>query len=293
MNTNLPKISIVTPSFNQGKYLEDTILSVISQNYPNLEYIIIDGGSSDNSVEVIKKYEHYLKYWVSEPDNGQYDAINKGFSMASGEILAWLNSDDKYTPWTFQIIAAVFSKFPEIQWGTTLYPLEWNEHGDATGCSYIEGYSRAGFLKGENLPGNGWYAKVCIQQESTFFRKSLWDRSGGAIDTTYRLAGDFELWARFFQYSELYGIGTPIAGFRRHGDQKTAKFLQEYMKEAKCILSNYGGHPHGRISSYILRKKFVYLIGPIRRLSLKLGLINLSKICVYAGREDGWKIQVI
>lgn len=293
MNTTFPKISIVTPSFNQGKYLEDTILSIISQNYPNLEYIIIDGGSTDNSVEVIKKYEHYLKYWVSKPDNGQYHAINKGFSIASGEILAWLNSDDKYTPWTFQIIAEVFSTFSEIQWSTALYPLIWNEHGHAVGCSFIEGYSRHGFLKGENLPGNGWHAKGWIQQESTFFRKSLWDLSGGAIDTTYRLAGDFELWARFYQYSELYGIGTPIAGFRMHGDQKTAKFLADYIKEAKCILRSYGGCPHGRISSYVHGKIFPYLSEPLRHLFFKLGFINPRKVCVYTGREDGWKIRVI
>ena len=96
---NYPKISIVTPSFNHAQFLEETILSVISQNYPDLEYIIIDGGSTDGSVEIIKKYEQYLTYWISEPDNGQSDALNKGFTRATGDIYGWLNSDDLYKDW--------------------------------------------------------------------------------------------------------------------------------------------------------------------------------------------------
>src|SRR5215469_5586779 len=99
--SSLPKISIVTPSFNQAEFLEETIRSVLDQNYPNLEYVVVDGGSTDGSVDIIKKYAHRLAWWVSEPDDGQYAAINKGFKHSSGEIMAWINSDDKYLPWTF------------------------------------------------------------------------------------------------------------------------------------------------------------------------------------------------
>lgn len=109
-----PKISIVTPSYNQGQFLEKTILSIINQNYPNLEYIIMDGGSTDNSVEIIKKYQAHLTYWQSAPDNGPASAINNGFKKATGEIFAYLNSDDKYYPGTLAAIAQYFAANPEI-----------------------------------------------------------------------------------------------------------------------------------------------------------------------------------
>jgi glycosyltransferase involved in cell wall biosynthesis len=106
----LLKISIVTPSYNQGQYLEETIQSVLDQNYPNLEYIIMDGGSTDNSVDIIKKYESQLAHWESKPDNGQADAIKRGFDMATGDILAWLNSDDYYLPDTFNQVSELFAR---------------------------------------------------------------------------------------------------------------------------------------------------------------------------------------
>lgn len=114
------KISIVTPSFNQASFLEETIDSVLSQRDPNLEYVIMDGGSSDNSVEVIKRKTSRLAYWTSEPDKGQYDAINKGFAKTTGDIMAWINSDDKYTPWAFSIVRDLFTKYPQIS-GSRLF----------------------------------------------------------------------------------------------------------------------------------------------------------------------------
>jgi len=110
-----PKISVVTPSFNQGQYLEETIRSVLDQGYPNLEYFVMDGGSTDDSVEIIRKYADRLTGWVSEPDGGQMHAINKGFARATGDIMAWLNSDDKYCPWTFNVIGRIFAGLPEVR----------------------------------------------------------------------------------------------------------------------------------------------------------------------------------
>src|SRR5882672_3579012 len=113
MVDSYPTISIVTPSYNQGSYLEKTILSVLDQEYPNIEYIVIDGGSTDNSVDIIKKYEKHLKYWVSEQDRGQSNAINKGFSHATGDLLAWLNSDDYYMPGALWTLATMAMANPE------------------------------------------------------------------------------------------------------------------------------------------------------------------------------------
>ena len=111
-----PKISIVTPSFNQGRFLEETILSVLNQRYPNLEYIVIDGGSTDESVDIIRRYENRLAYWISERDNGQVPAINKGLEQATGDIFAFINSDDVYLPGAFAAVAEYFENYPECEW---------------------------------------------------------------------------------------------------------------------------------------------------------------------------------
>lgn len=106
-------VSIITPSFNQAQFLEEAILSVFNQDYPHVEYIIIDGGSTDGSIDIIRKYERRLKYWVSEPDSGQSEAINKGWNKSTGDIIAWLNSDDTYCPGALRAVAEVFEKNPE------------------------------------------------------------------------------------------------------------------------------------------------------------------------------------
>lgn len=232
------KISIVTPSYNQGAFLEGTIVSVLGQNYPNLEYIVIDGGSADNSLETIKAYDEQLTYWCSEPDQGQYDAINKGFAKSTGEIMAWLNSDDLYTPDVFKTVAEIFSEHPEIEWLTSVTSLTLNDNDSTITKGRTKGFTKGAFFRGRNGGVPAFHSHFVIQ-ESTFWRRSLWEKAGGRIDTSLKLAGDFELWARFWQHANLYSTTVPLGIVRRHDAQKTATYLDEYFEEARQVLNRY------------------------------------------------------
>lgn len=207
----LPKISVVTPSFNQAEFLEDTIQSVLGQNYPNLEYVIIDGGSTDGSAEIINRYANKLHYWESKEDNGHGDAINKGFSHTNGEIMAWINSDDKYTPWAFKVIAEIFSSFPHINW-IVGYNSWWNDHGEMTSAKRVPKNVY------DIILGN----PMSIQQESVFWRRSLWEKAGGKIDTGFKLMVDGDLWSRFFLLDELYSVDCILGGYRIHSNNRAA-----------------------------------------------------------------------
>ncbi len=246
MQTARPTISLVTPNFNLAATLETTLRSVLDQHYPRLDYVVVDGGSTDGSVDIIRRHANRLSSWTSEPDGGLYDSLNKGFARTTGEIMGWINSDDMHLPWTLSVVAEIFETLPQVQWITSLHPLVLNEKGQAAGCPYAGGFNRADFMRGGNLPRPDQFGRVWIQQESTFWRRSLWDAVGGRVDGGVVTGGDFELWSRFFQHADLYGVGVPLAGFRHRANQNSAAMRDRYLAVAEAALQRQGGKRYGR-----------------------------------------------
>ncbi|MHB9139173.1 MAG: glycosyltransferase family 2 protein [Victivallaceae bacterium] len=229
---NLPKITVITPSFNQGQFLEQTIKSVLEQDYPNLEYIIMDGGSSDNSVEIIKKYERYLTYWQSQPDGGQSAAINAGFQRATGEILCWLNSDDQFSPGTLKTVGQYFYDHPECEWVSG--NLEFRDLTD--GKTFIRQARPNLDWRIVNFWVYGHENGAFCPQPSTFWRKSLWERAGGYVREDCPNTMDYELWLRFCGLSGLKILPQVLAVAVMHEECKSIKNLAsqrlETMREA-------------------------------------------------------------
>ena len=204
-----PLVTIVTPSYNQAPYLEETINSVLGQSFSNIEYVIMDGGSTDGSLDIIKRYQKKLAHWVSEKDRGQTDAINKGFALAKGEILAWINSDDTLLPNAVDEAVQYLQDHPEV--GLV--------YGDT---NYIDEKSRVigRFPAAQTDLSRLRRGYVHIPQQASFFRKSIWDQVG-PLDPEFFFAMDYDLWVRIAQLSEIRYLPRLWANFRLHRGAKT------------------------------------------------------------------------
>ena len=236
--SHLPKVSIVTPSYNQGRFLEASIRSVLAQDYPNIEYIIVDGSSTDESLEIIRKYQDHLTWWVSEKDKGHADALNKGFAHATGEILAWLNSDDVYYPGAVSEAVEYLREHPEV--GMVYADANLiDEQGNVVGRfpSKQTGYRQ--MLRGS----------VHIPQATTFFRADLY-RKIGPLSLTLFFGFDYDLWVRLAKVSEVRYLPRLWADFRIHNQGKSV------VNDDRCypdMLKVYEREVGGRLSWLRLR----------------------------------------
>jgi glycosyltransferase involved in cell wall biosynthesis len=286
------RISIVTPNLNHGRFLDQTISSVLRADHGDLEYVVVDGGSTDESLAVIDKYRSRLSRAIVEPDDGLYDAINKGFAHATGEAMGWINSSDRLLENSLAIVSEIFETFPEVQWLTSRMMSSIDSRGWLVRQGQHNGITRAAFLAGEHLRGySKGRADTFIQQESTFWRRSLWEAAGGKLDAGLRLAGDFELWARFFQHADLWSISAPLGAFRYHDGQLSANSLASYVAEASQVLNRLGSRPRSRLGqnfSLALR----YVLPPnLRAVGIKFRLLQSAPFCIFDHSSQQWELR--
>jgi len=220
-----PKISLVTAVHNGAEYLEATIRSIVAQGYPNLEYIVVDDGSTDGSGAIIRKYERAVSCWIRQENQGLYAALNAGFARASGEIMGWLNSSDLLQVNGLFTVGSVFAGLRGVEW-ITGRPTKISATGMTIDVLPVPRWSRRRFLAGANKH---------IQQESTFWRRSLWEKAGGYLDTDYRAEGDFALWVRFFRHARLHSVNALIGGYRLHEGALSASNMERYNRNCDEI----------------------------------------------------------
>jgi glycosyltransferase involved in cell wall biosynthesis len=288
-------ISIVTPSFQQGRFLEDALRSVLDQSV-DLEYVVIDGGSTDGSVDVIERYQDRLTVWRSEPDRGQYDAINKGFQLTKGEIMGWLNADDFYAPNALSIVEDIFGRFPQVEWLTSTFAASANARGQIHSIRGVPVYDRDAFFRGFNLPVLGEHTSNFIPQESTFWRRSLWERVGGSVDASLEFAGDFDLWARFYGEAELWGVRAVIGVLRLQPEQKSRVGFESYIAEAERVLLERGGGRYSgseRTARRLLARRLtnmrIWRFPTIVRQPLeRRGVLHKTRELVWKSYEEQW-----
>jgi glycosyltransferase involved in cell wall biosynthesis len=223
------RITVVTPSYNMGKYLEDAILSIVSQAGVDLEFFVFDGGSRDNSRAIIKKYKDKISYWISQPDGGQAAVVKRGLEMASGDIFAWANADDKYLPGTVQFVSDVFSTHPEVDilfggWNFT------GSDGAAIDTRWLKGFTLRKFHKGSLVP----------PQPAVFLRTEAVRKAGG-ISAEMRHAMDYDLYVRIAREGNVFVTERVLGDFRLHRNSKTQSEKGDQFRELREARAKYFG----------------------------------------------------
>jgi glycosyltransferase involved in cell wall biosynthesis len=263
--SELPLVSIVTPSFNQAQFLETTIRSVLKQDYPRIEYIICDGGSTDGSVDIIQKYEDRIAFWVSEKDKGQTDAINKGFCRATGQIFAWLNSDDVYLPGCVSTIMRFLNNHPEVGMafgnveiidaqGRILMRPQWGEYG---------------FVKQLTQ-------QITIPQPAAFFRRKAIEQIG-YLRTDLHYAFDFDLWLQIGRHYPIRRIGKTTAQFRLSDNSKSVSQTNKWGEELIRILDDLYAEKH--LTDDILKlKRKAYTGAYLRSALCALAVYDMASV---------------
>ncbi len=222
-----PKISIITPSFNQARFLERTMRSVLDQNYPNLEYIVIDGGSTDGSIEIIKNYENQLAFWISEKDRGQSHALNKGFSRASGEIIGWLNSDDLYCPGALAAVAEAYAANPQDEaWYGGIYIAD------------AEDRILDALWPLDPDPAYTVFVALDIHQQALFWKRDLMQRVG-VTDESLHFAMDWDFIIRLLLSGRFRRIKRHLGIFRLHEEAKTANMADVGARDRQLLFERY------------------------------------------------------
>lgn len=245
-----PKITVVTPSYNQGQFIERTILSIINQNYPNLEYIICDGGSTDNTIDILKKYNDKIDYWVSEKDKGQTDAINKGMLRASGDIVCWINSDDILLPGALKYVSDFFIKNPGIDFlmGITI-EIDRND--------YI--LKKTHSILNKFLTKHGAYN---VNQQGMFWKRKIF-KEIGYLDETFHACMDIEFIIRIMENNIPYTVSNkPLGAIRVYSETKTAIGGKIWDNDWREISKRYNGY-------YVRNKRNIFYWG--------YGLLKLLK----------------